>query len=209
MSVVKFTPPAADPVRFLERIEGLEVFRTARMAADAEQTKRRQALVKSIVDAEAKHSSTSSALARRVTATQEILAGAQAAFAAAQNAAAVALHAQREADIGLQVARNWAEGQLRTDADVAAIQSFRSWALDELERTRKKFSFNSTQVRHPITGHATVKTVNNKASVQARVQGIRAAMDIAEQQLLEPDQTVVRERLVALADGLPAVEDVK
>lgn len=104
-------------------------------------------------------------------------------------------------------ARGDLEAQLAQSAS-PAIAEFVVWCRDEMANARKAFRGNSWTERNPITGVAVAKAQNNGASINARVAGLFAAIERANELALIPDQSGVPAALEKLRAELPEVKEV-
>ncbi len=145
------------------------------------------------------------ALAQALTAVKS----AEAALLAAQKTAAAALGAKSTASYTYSGRRDRLEQQLRATAHPALDGWCREMRAAQ-DEARPRFSYFQQRETNPLTRLVRTTTINNAKSVAARVSAIMAAIDDAERLALElDDQTLVPEKLGALASGLPPVEDPK
>jgi hypothetical protein len=203
------TAPDTETRNVVELLRGSEFVKAAAVAQAAAQTLARRGLIAQIRTLERDYEKRRPQLEAELAAAIAGVKQAEAALLAAQKRANAALGAKSTASYTYSAQRDRLEQQLRESAH-PALASWVREMLDELDRTRKKFSYIETRETHPITRLARRIVTNNAQSVAKRVAAIMAAIEEAERLKLElDDQTSIPEMLGALAAGLPLVEDPK
>jgi hypothetical protein len=203
------TVPDTETRNVVELLRGSEVVKAAAVAQAAAQTLARRGLIAQIKTLERDYEKRRPQLEAALAAAMAACKQAEAALLAAQKQANAALGAKSTASYTYSAQRDRLELRLRESAHPALASWVRDM-IDELDRTRKRFSFIETHETNPVNRLVRHLVVNNSASVTRRVAAIMHCIDEAERFKLElADQTEIPKLLGELAAALPPVEDPK
>ncbi len=113
--------------------------------------------------------------------------------------------AKSGASLAYDAERRRLEAILRDSPVATMLDDFQREMRDELEAARKKHEGGWVQDRNEVTRQPILRGFTNKASVNARLNAIHAAIAKAEELRLAADQSDVAAKLDALRASLPEI----
>jgi len=194
-----------DTQKFLDALQAHPIGKEIKNTAQAETIAARKKLIEALAANEAKADKAFPLLAKAVDTAVAKVRAAEKALQAANEDLWKANQAKSNASFDHTGERHRIEALLSDTEYYETITEFQREMRNGQDDARKQFDFHNEVIVNALTGATTHRGYDNRASVDARISAMRAAIDQAEALRLIADQSNVPERLAAIRSSLPKV----